>query len=56
MRDYPKTMRFNQELKTFLATEGAAGLLRDSNKEHGLVNMTGATSNYTDGAPSPRPS
>ncbi len=47
IRDYPKTMRFYQELKTFLATEGAAGLLRDSNKEHGLVNMTGATGNYT---------
>ena len=47
MRDYPKTMQFNQELKTFLVAEGAAGLLRDSNKEHGLVNMTGATSNYT---------
>jgi len=50
MRDYPRTMRFNQELKTFLATESAAGLLRDSNKEHGLVNMTGATSNYTPAA------
>ncbi len=47
MRDYQKMMRFNQELKTFLASEGVAGLLRDSNKEHGLVNMTGATSNYT---------
>lgn len=50
MRDYPKTMRFNQELKTFLGTEGAAGLLRDSNKEHGLVNITGATSKYTTAA------
>ena len=40
-------MQFNQVLKTFLVAEGAAGLLRDSNKEHGLVNMTGATSNYT---------
>ena len=34
-------MKFNQELKEFLVAEGAAGLLRDSNKEHGLVNMTG---------------
>jgi carboxypeptidase Q len=47
IRDYPKIMKFNQELKTFLAAEGAAGLLRDSNKQHGLINMTGATSNYT---------
>ena len=50
MRDFPKMMRFNQELKAFLVAEGAAGLLRDSNKEHGLVNMTGATSNYTQAA------
>ncbi len=50
MRDYAKTMRFVQELMTFLATEGAAGLLRDSDKEHGLVNMTGATNNYTTSA------
>jgi Zn-dependent M28 family amino/carboxypeptidase len=52
MRDFPRMMKFNQELKAFLAAEGAAGLLRDSNKEHGLVNMTGATSNYTE-APYP---
>ena len=52
MRDFPKMMQFNQELKKFLVAEGAAGLLRDSNKEHGLVNMTGATSNYTE-APYP---
>jgi carboxypeptidase Q len=47
MRDFAKMMRFNEELKEFLVAEGAAGLLRDSNKEHGLVNMTGASSNYT---------
>src|SRR5262249_39775324 len=52
MRDFPRMMKFNQELKASLAAEGAAGLLRDSNKEHGLVNMTGATSNYTE-APYP---
>jgi hypothetical protein len=50
MRNFPRTMRFSQELKAFLVAEGAAGLLRDSNKEHGLVNMTGATSNYTPAA------
>jgi carboxypeptidase Q len=50
MREYPRMMRFNQDLKEFLAAEGAAGLLRDSSKEHGLVNMTGATSNYTQAA------
>jgi Zn-dependent M28 family amino/carboxypeptidase len=43
-------MKFNQDLKAFLVAEGAAGLLRDSNKEHGLVNMTGATGNYTQAA------
>jgi hypothetical protein len=47
MRDFPRMMQFNQELRAFLVAEGVAGLLRDSNKEHGLVNMTGATSNYT---------
>jgi carboxypeptidase Q len=50
IRDYPKRMRFYRELNTFLATEGAAGLLRDSDKEHGLVDMTGATGNYTTAA------
>jgi hypothetical protein len=52
VREFPKTLQFNQELKTFLASEGAAGLLLDSNKEHGLLNMTGATENYT---PAPYP-
>ena len=50
VRDFPRMMRFSQDLKTFLAAEGAAGLLHDSDKEHGLVNMTGATSNYTTSA------
>jgi hypothetical protein len=49
MREYSRRMRFGQEFKAFLAAEGAAGLLRDSDKEHGLVNMTGATGNYTTG-------
>jgi carboxypeptidase Q len=38
---------FRHVLYTFLAAEGAAGLLRDSNKEHGLVNMTTAASNFS---------
>ena len=50
MRDFAKMMRFYEDLKEFLVAEGAAGLLRDSNKEHGLVNMTGATGNYTEAA------
>ena len=32
-----------------LVAEGAAGVLVDSNKEHGLVNMTTAASNFTPG-------
>ena len=35
------------ELKKFLVAEQVAGILRDSNKEHGLVNMTAAASNFT---------
>ena len=42
--------KFRNALRKFLADEGAAGLLIDSNKEHGLVNMTGATYDYTEGA------
>ncbi len=47
MRDYVRMREFYKELQTFLVAEGVAGLLRDSNKEHGLINMTGATSNFT---------
>ncbi len=47
MRDYTRMMEFRRELKTFLVDEGVAGILRDSNKEHGLVNMTTAASNFT---------
>ena len=39
--------RTSAEARKFLADEGVAGLLRDSDKEHGLVNMTGATYNFT---------
>ncbi len=52
MRDFSRRMSFSQDLKAFLTAEGAAGLLRDSDKEHGLINMTGATGNYTE-APFP---
>ena len=38
---------FRGKIKEFLVSEGAAGLLRDSNKEHALIDMTGATNDYT---------
>ena len=38
---------FRPALRKFLVAEGAAGILIDSNKEHGLVNMTTAASNFT---------
>jgi carboxypeptidase Q len=47
MRDYERMSEFRPVLKKFLIDEKAAGVLRDSNKEHGLVNMTGATNNFT---------
>jgi hypothetical protein len=46
MGDFMRMRAFRQELQKFLVAEGVAGLLRDSSKEHGLINMTGATSNY----------
>jgi Zn-dependent M28 family amino/carboxypeptidase len=47
MRDFMRMRSFRQELDKFLVAEGVAGKLVDSSKEHGLVNMTGATNNYT---------
>jgi carboxypeptidase Q len=47
VRDFMKMMAFRQELRKFLLAENVAGILVDSNKEHGLVNMTGASSNFT---------
>jgi hypothetical protein len=47
MRDYNRRREFHPALKKFLIEEGAAGILRDSNKEHGLIDMTGASSNFT---------
>jgi carboxypeptidase Q len=46
MRDYTRMRGFRQEQRKFLIAEGVAGILRDSNKEHGLVNMTTAASNF----------
>ncbi len=42
--------QFRPILKKFLIEEGAAGVLRDSDKEHGLINMTGTASNFTPAA------
>jgi carboxypeptidase Q len=42
--------QFRREIRKMLATEAAAGLLLDSDKEHGLVNMTVAASNFTPAA------
>ncbi|MGO9915977.1 MAG: M20/M25/M40 family metallo-hydrolase [Isosphaeraceae bacterium] len=49
MRDYTQQRDFRREARKFLVAEGAAGILRDSNKEHGLINMTGATANFSAG-------
>jgi hypothetical protein len=40
-RDFAAMRTFRRELTEFLRTEGAAVLLQDSNKPHGLLNMTG---------------
>ena len=47
IRDFVRFREFRQVLRKFLIAEGAAGILIDSNKEHGLVNMTSAASNFT---------
>jgi hypothetical protein len=47
IREFMKKREFRKDLHKFLVTEGAAGILQDSNKEHGLVNMTTAASNFT---------
>ena len=48
-RDGGSSFQFRRAIKDFAAKEGAAGILRDSNKEHGLINMTGASSDFTPG-------
>jgi hypothetical protein len=45
--NFAAMMAFRTKLKEFLIAEGAAGILRDSNKEHGLIDMTGATGDFT---------
>lgn len=47
IREYMRMRDFRRELHKFLVAEEAAGILRDSNKEHGLVNMTTAASNFS---------
>jgi carboxypeptidase Q len=50
IRDFTRLREFRPVLRKFLVDEGAAGILIDSNKEHGLVNMTTAASNFTQAA------
>ena len=45
--EFMRMRAFYPELRKFLVAEGVAGILVDSNKEHGLVNMTGAASNFS---------
>jgi carboxypeptidase Q len=47
IREYMRGRSFRPKLRKFLIDEGAAGLLIDSNKEHGLINMTGASSKFS---------
>jgi hypothetical protein len=46
IREYMRGREFRKDLRKFLIAEGVAGILVDSNKEHGLVNMTGASSKF----------
>jgi carboxypeptidase Q len=41
-RDFAAMMAFRRELNDFLHKEGAAALLMDAGKPHGLLNMTGS--------------
>jgi hypothetical protein len=45
-RDEARLRAFRVPLRAFLLDEGIAGILVDSNKEHGLNNMTNAVRNY----------
>ncbi len=44
--EYMKMRSFYPQLEKFLVAEGAAGILVDSNKEHGLIDMTGASAKF----------
>jgi carboxypeptidase Q len=45
--EFMRMRAFRPELRKFLVSEEVAGILIDSNKEHGLVNMTTAASNFS---------
>jgi len=45
--DFRAGAAFRRAMRDFLIDEGAAGVLRDSNKEHGLVNMTGSSTDFS---------
>jgi hypothetical protein len=45
--DFLRMREFQRAAMKFLVAEEAAGILRDSRKEHGLVDMTTAASNFT---------
>ena len=45
--NWEERMALMKAQQEFVVKEGAAGILRDSNKEHGLVNMTGSTYDFT---------
>jgi carboxypeptidase Q len=47
VREYIRMRDFHRELRKFLVAEAAAGTLRDSNKEHGLLDMDTAASNFS---------
>ncbi len=47
IREFMRMRTFMPLLQKFLVAEGAAGMLIDSNKEHGLINMTSASSNFS---------
>ena len=48
--DLARIRALRPTLEKFLLEERAAGILRDSNKEHGLINMKGATDDFTPAA------
>ena len=47
IREYMRMRAFRPQLRKFLIAEGIAGMLRDSNKEHGLIDMTTAAANFS---------
>src|SRR5262249_11333650 len=47
VREYRSRQKFMEKAEPFLKAEGIAGGLRASDNEHGLVNLTGATGNFT---------